>query len=298
MLDGMRMSKILRCWLPFALLCLIASSRWMLAYQWPQMGSTLRSEALACTIGAVAACEVAIARRRRAPRVQEMLGMLAVGGGLLAAPAFGAALRGPAGDPLVRTFALCFVPVVTTLLSWIWSDATDGRESLWPGLAGLGGALLVLPLRLPSDVFGWMFLVAPPVAVSAACVACRRVARHLTVEWGVALLLAGGAVGLGLIEAMRVASSGVRAQTFSAWALALDALLTGLVVLAVLQMDGIKYASRYFAIPLLTVVETALILRAGVTLQLCVGMVLLAAGSVGLLRTRSTKADTSSLHLA
>ncbi len=285
-------------WISFAVLCVVASSRWIVADQWPRMGSTLRSEAWACAIGAVAACAVAIARRRHARSPSDVLGLLAIGGGLLAAPALGAALRGPAGEPLIRTVALCFVPVVVTLLSGIWSDSTDGRTTLWPGLAGLGGALLVLPLTLPSDVLGWVWLIAPPVAVSAACVACRRVVRRVAVEWSAGLLFAGGAVGLVLIEAGRVASSGVPAQGFSVWALALDALLTGLVVRVVLQMDGMRYAARYFAIPLFTIVETALILRSGVTLRLCAGMVLLAAGSVGLLRARGTDADTSALHLA
>ncbi|MEO7030699.1 MAG: hypothetical protein ABI147_14985 [Acidobacteriaceae bacterium] len=283
-----------RWWIPFGVLCVVASSRWIVADQWPRMGSTLRSEAWACAIGAVAACAVAIARRRQAPRLWDVLGTLAVGGGLLAAPALGAALRGPAGEPLIRTVALCFVPVVVILLSGI---LTGQRTSLWPGLAGLGGALLVLPLTLPSDVLGWVWLIAPPVAVSVACVACRKVARLVAVEWSASLLFAGGAVGLVLIEAGRVASSGVSAQSFSLWGMALDALLTGLVVLVVLQMDGLRYAARYFAIPLLTIVETALIVRSGVTLRLCAGMVLLAAGAVGLLRARGGDDEISSLHL-
>ena len=42
-----------RSWWAFALLCLIAASRWVIADQWPLLGSTLRSEGLGCLVVAV-----------------------------------------------------------------------------------------------------------------------------------------------------------------------------------------------------------------------------------------------------
>ena len=140
-------------------------------------------------------------------------------------------------------------------------------------------------------------MLAPPVVVSVACVGCRRVARGAAVEWSAGMVLAGGAVCLVVIEVGRAVSSGVPAQMFSVWAVGIDLVLTGLVVAVVLQMEALRYAARYFAIPLLTVVENLVVDRAGMSLRLGSGMVLLAWGAVMLLRTRGTEGGTSQLEL-
>jgi hypothetical protein len=280
----------------FAVLCGLASGRWIVAEKWPEMGSTLVTEAWACGIAAFVAGTVAVAERRRLPRVWEVLRLLAVGGGLLAAPAMGAALRGPVSGTLDRTVALCFVPLIVMVVEGVWSER-GLAVSLWPGLAGLGGALLVFQVAFPSSVLGWVGLVVPPIAVSTACVACGRVVRGVEAVWSAALLFAGGAVGLAVMEAARKASSGEVAQSFSLWAVGLDAVIVGLVVFVVLRVDALRYVARYFAVPLLSVVEGLVILHLGMSLRQGIGLALLAGGALALLTMRRTDGDTSTLHL-
>jgi hypothetical protein len=277
----------------FAVLCVLASSRWILADQWEAMGSTLRTETWACGLAAFVAAAVAIGERRRLPSVWIVVELLAIGGGLLAAPELGAVLHGAASGSLDRTIALCFVPVIVMVADGIWSEG-GSAASLWPGLAGLGGALLVFPVALPSNVLGWVGLVVPPIAVSAACVACRRVAREADAVWSAALLLAGGA---GCLALMGAALGGFAVQAFSVWAVVLDLLVAAVVVFVVLRVDALRYISRYFFVPLLSIVEGLVLLRSGATLRQGFGLALLAAGGVALLRGRGTDGGTSGLRL-
>jgi hypothetical protein len=219
--------------------------------------------------------------------------LLAIGAGLLAAPELGAVLHGPASGALDRTIALCFVPVIVTVVAGIWSEGASSA-SLWPALAGLGGALLVFPVALPSSVPGWVGLVVPPIAVSAACVACRRVARGVDAVWCAALLLAGGAGCLALTGAV---SGGFAAETFSVWAVVLDLVVATAVVFVALRVNALRYVSRYFFIPLLSIAEGLVLLRSGVTLRQGLGLVLLAAGGVALVRGRGTDGGTFGLRL-
>jgi hypothetical protein len=292
--DGL--SVVGKCGAGFAVLCLLASARWILADQWPLMGSTLRSEAWACGVAAMVAVGVAVARRRRFPGVWNVVELLAVGASLLAAPALGAALTGAAGAALNRTVALCFVPVLVTVLGGIGNES-GVSASLWPGLAGLGGALLLFPVALPSTVLGWVGLAIPPLAVSGACVGLRGVSRGVAAEWVAALLFAGGGVCLALMEAARGVSSGVPAQAFSVWAVGLDAVVAGLAVFVVMRMEPLRYVSRYFVVPLLTIVANLAILRPYVSFRQWVGLVLMAAAALALVRMRGTGGGTSMLDL-
>jgi hypothetical protein len=281
----------------FAALCLVAGSRWIFADEWPQTASSLQAEAVACWIAALLAFAVAGGRLRTRPDALSGLKLLAIGGGLLAAPALGAVFTGPASEPFNRTVALCFVPIIVAVLSGIWSGDAASSSSLWPGLAGLGGALLVFPLVLPSGMLPYIGLLIPPIAVGAACAACRSVSREVAAEWSAALLFAGGGICLALMETARLATSHMAAPPLSAWAVGINLLLVALTVFVVLQAEAAHYVSRYFVIPLLTIVEGVLIFRSGITLRLCVGMALLVVSTVVLVRVRGTDAESSQLRL-
>jgi hypothetical protein len=278
----------------FGLLCLVAGSRWMVADQWPELGSTLRSEAFACGGLAVLAVAFAAVRRRARPGLRGGVWLALAGVGLLAMPAFGTVLRGAAGESLNRAVALCFVPVMVTVLRGIRSDGA--AVSLWPGLAGLAGALLLFPLALPSSVWGYLGLLLPPLAVSVACAALPRLSREMSGAWAAAVLFLGGAAGPWAVEGARLAIPG-SAGTISPWAVALDGAEAALAVLAVLQVDEVRYASRYFAVPLLTVLEGAALLRSGLTVRFGFGLALLAVGSAALWRRRDTAETMPGLHL-
>jgi len=273
----------------FGLLCLAASSRWILDEGWPATISTLQSGAWAC--GVLAVLVGAMAWRRSLPQPRNAASLLLVGAGLLAAPAVGAVLHGAASASLDRTVALCFVPVIVAVVLGIRSDGAG--LNLWAGLAGLSGALLVFPVGTPSSARAYIGLLAPAVMVVFACVECRRAARGIAKLWSAALLFAGGAFGLVVLKVVR----GGSASGVSVSAIALDALLAGLAVTVALEWDGLLYAARYFAVPLLTIVEGVVLLHPGLAWRLVAGLVLLAAATVGLLRGQRTANGTSVLRL-
>jgi hypothetical protein len=280
-------------WLPFGLLCVLSGSRWVLDAGWNRTTSTLQSGAWGCAVLAVLAGLAAVARRRALPGLRSVFALLAVGGGLLAAPALGAVLHGPAAESLNRAVALCFVPVIAAVLTGIRGE----RENLWPALLGLGGALLVFPLALPSSALAYVGLLATPLAVAAACVACGQVRRGVAAEWSAAALFAGGAIVLVVLRAVVVATSGEVSEAVSASAVAIDAVLAGLLVLAVMRLEAMRFVSSYFAIPMLAVVEGVAIFRSGLTFRLGCGVLLLAIGLVGLLKKQVTDDGTSLLRL-
>jgi hypothetical protein len=274
-------------WWPFALLCGVAGGRWALNNAWPETTSTVGSQAIAC--GAVAAALIveATLTRRKLPGIKPVLGLLLIGAGLLAAPALGEVLHGVASDAPDRIIALCMVPVIVAVLS-----GQGGTGNLWPGLAGLGGAMLVFPLALSSGVSGYVELLLPSVAIAAACVACRRTTQGVAAEWSAGLMFTGGALGLIALSAVR---SGSMRGAASIWAVALDALVAGLVVLSVIRMEPLQYSARYFVVPLLFVVEDLFV--SGLGLREAMGVVLLAAASMGLLKRQVTDGGTSVLSL-
>jgi hypothetical protein len=206
---------------------------------------------------------------------------------LLAAPALGDGLRGIAANAPDRLIALCMVPVIVAVVS---GQTQSGK--LWPGLAGLGGAMLVFPLALSSGMLGYVGLLASAVAIAVACVACRRTAQGIATEWSAGLMFAGGALGLIALLAMRGRSM---QGTVSIWAVVLDALVAGLVVLSVMRMEALQYSARYFLVPLLFIFEDLFV--SAPTLREGAGVILLATASVGLLRKQVTDGGTSVLRL-
>jgi hypothetical protein len=269
------------------LLCGVAGGRWALDNALPQTASTVASQAWACGAIAVAVIVEAIITRRKLPGIKPTLGLLSIGAGLLAAPALGDVLHGVAANAPDRIVALCMLPVIVAMLS-----GQSQGANLWPVLAGLGGAMLVFPLALSSGVWGYVGLLAPSVAIAAACAACRRTTQGVAAEWSAGLMFAGGALGLIALLALR---GGSMQPAASIWAVALDALVAGLVVLSVMRMEALQYSARYFLVPLLFIVED--VFASGPTLREVVGLVLLSAASVGLLKRRVTDDGTSVLRL-
>jgi hypothetical protein len=222
-----------------------------------------------------------------------MLRLSAVGAGLLTLTSLGVVVGGAAGRPVNVTVALCFVPVIVAVMS----EGPLENARLWPGLAGLAGALLIFPLTLRMGVAAYVGLLVPAFAVAAACAACRRLARAVAMEWAIALLFVGGAVGLAMMECARRISGGATGHAFSTLAVAVDLFFAGLVVVLVLQMDVRRYVSQYFIVPLLTVLEGIVLLHPTVTLRLCAGMFLMGLGAFALLRAERTADGTSVLRL-
>lgn len=283
-------------WALFGVFCIVASSWWIVGETWPDAASmfTLTAKIWACGIGAVGASAVAMVRRRAVPSARDVLRLSAVGVGLLALSSLGVVVGGVAARPVNVAAALCLVPIIVAVMSGVF-----GEESLefWPGLVGLGGASQIFPVTLRMPAAAYVGLLVPPFAVAAACVACRKVARGVAMEWAVALIFIGGEAGLAVLELVRKISGVGAAQPFSPLAVAIDLVIAGMVVVLVLHMDARRYVSQYFIVPVLTVLEGIVLLHAVPPFRLWVGMGLLGIAAFALLQGERTADGTSVLRL-
>jgi len=284
------------CWTLFGVFCIVASSWWIVGEAWPESDRmfTLAAKVWACGIGAVAASAVAVVRRRAVPGVRCVLRLSAVGAAFLALSSLGAVVGGVAARPVNVAVALCFVPIIVAVMCGVWGE---GPLEFWPGLVGLGGSLLIFPVSPRMGVAAYVGLLAPPFSMAAACVACRRVARGVAMEWAVALMFIGGEAGLAVMEFARKILGGAAAQSFSPLAVAVDLFLASMAVVLVLLMDVRRYVSQYFIVPVVTVLEGVVLLRVALPLRLCAGMILMGVAAFALLRRQRTANGTSVLRL-
>lgn len=265
----------------FALLCLLSGSRWIAADVWPASGSTLRSGALACMLVA-AVCAAWAWRRGGVKSEARRGGLLAlVGAGVVAAPAVGAALRGAAGEPFQRAAALCFVPVVMTVMGW---RRAGERAPLWPGLTAIAGAMLLFPLSLGLGLPGLAGLMVPVVAVAAACDAIDGMLSGGSAWWGCVWMAVGGAVGLAAVDGFRSAVSVERSAPVTWQGVGLDVVVVGLVLTAVFGLGGRRYAARFVLVPVVTIVEGMVVFRPDRVGRTVVGLLCLVIAAVGIWR--------------
>ena len=267
---------------PFVLLCLLSASRWIAADQWPQTGSTLRSEAVACALAA----GILLAFRSRAqpsPPPRHLLWAGSFGLALLAVPSLSAALTGPASEPFNHAVAMCFIPLVAAMVAGIRSGT--GMTGLGAPLAGIAGALFLFPLALPVDISGWAGLALPPLVIGIVCgLWTKAIPTHPRLA---AAFTAGGALGLCVIETTRTVMVRPTGTPFAAVAVALDLAAIACVVLTLQRLGTERYLTRYFWAPALTVVEGMLIFRPAFSIRIWTGLVLIVAAAILFWRPRS-----------
>lgn len=279
-----------RQWWAFGALCLVGGCRWITDQAWPGSASTVASEARACAFGALLAV-LATLTEKAPPAWGRVLALAAAGAALLAGPVIGTLLHGVAADEYNRAVALCMVPVIVAVAATV--RGSGGMAKLWPGLAGLAGALLIFPVNTSGSPLGFAWLILPVVAVGIACVTADGAAGKISLAWAVAALLGGGAAGLGLLQGVWLRgeqSPDLLASTF-------DLIVIGLMVLALLRVGALRFASSYFFIPLLTVVGGAVVMRPGWGVRLLLGLALLAIGGGAQVRTRGIEEGTPGLGL-
>ena len=80
-------------------------------------------------------------------------------------------------------------------------------------------------------------------------------------------------------------------------AVGLDILLAWLTIRVVLRLEPPQYASQYFIVPLLTIVEGVLLRISGMSLRLAGAGLLLAVAAAVLWRAPVAKPGTSTLQL-
>ena len=280
-------------WWPFALLCLAASSEWTITDNWPQAGSTLASETVACALAA--GLSVGLALKNRSRRPSEASSFTAALGGtlVLVGPIIGILLQAPSLNPASLVLALALTPVVTAVAEAASGSSEDGLSAanLWPGLAALVGLLLILPEPSFSNPLNDLVLLLTPLLTGVGCVLFRSSVASTSGTWSSAAAFASA----GCVFGIGAAAQAIRQRAIPALApasVAVDFVLTLLTILALQRLAASQYTARYVLVPLAILLQSLFLLHSGISARSVACGVLLVGAAVSLLWPRNEKDST------
>ncbi len=288
-------------WAPFAALCLVSGSSWVVP---PVMGDglpLLQQQGL--LFGVVGLIALLFLQR----------GMWVRHGGLQLARTGGAAVAffgvpivvveyaGASVSSITRSALFAVVPVVVGLLvaagDAVTREERGARRFLAPALAGVGGLLLLLPLQFSGSQRGRVMLAlvcAAVVLVGFASVWLYRLLGDVAVIQAIALT--GVANGIFLLvcsalhEDMVWRWSGL--ESILSISSGVDLLEVVLIVWLLREMTPVRFAARYLVIPMVTILESFVFVRPQITVRIGFGTALLVAGAGMLLFLSGSEEET------
>lgn len=279
-----------RTWLLFGLLVLAGALRWMVNGARPEAESTLASMALGCAWAALVSLMLLVRGPARAGLRNAWRGVLA-GALLFAGPVIGELLHAHELSATSLTMALALTPVAVGVAAAALGVAATGSVAgrIWPGLAAIGGLLLLLAepaLGTPrTDVALLLAPVLSGVGAALLCFGGRSAWRATTGLFGgtalFALALVGDAAFFG--GHLRV----------SLLAVACDGVMALLSVYALLRVGATRWSAQFTLLPLLIVLEGIVLVRPLFTARWVVGLALLALASLYLLLPPTDEAEPS-----
>ena len=279
-----RKDGVLQRWWPFALVCLLASSVWLVTDSYSQVQSTLASEAVACALAAVVSVVVAVVLKRRGGGGWGLVRPAVAGAMVLGGPASAGFLGAEGVGATSVAIALSLTPVVVAVTESVTGDEGLDAGALWPGLVAVTALLLVLAPPSFADLRSDVALALGPLLTGVGCVMFRRSGNGVAAAWRVSAGLLGAAVVYGVVV---LGEGVVRRQLpeVSLAAVGIDAVLFGLGMLALSRVTASQYVARYAVVPLLILLQGVLLLHSEVTVRIAACGVLLAIASVVLLRS-------------
>lgn len=288
-------------WIAFAVLCLLSGTSW--AIPDAMTGELPPLEQPGLLFGVIGLTALLFTARERWPQDQVAwcAGLAAASVGFFAVPMVAVEYARGSVSGTSRSALFAMVPVVVAMVLAA-GDATGlgergARRSLIPALIGLGGLLLLLPLEFSGTVHGWVMLAAVCAAVVLVGFASVWLYRLLQ---GVGLMRAIAVMGVAN-AAFLLSWSFVHEEMVWRWSglvvvVSLQSLVDVveilLLVWLLLEMRPVSFASRYLVIPLVTILESFVLMRPEWTARMVFGTVLLAAGAGMLLFLKSGEEET------
>jgi drug/metabolite transporter (DMT)-like permease len=291
-------------WTSFAVLCILAATSWVI----PDVANGLpQLEQQGILFGLVGLIAVAFSGRRLWSGIAGVrwIWLAAASVMFFGVPmVVGEYARGSV-SAITRSALFAMVPVVVVMVVAA-GDASGGEERgarrfLVPALVGLGGLLLLLPLGSSGSIRGRVLLAivcAAVVLVGFASVWMYRLLREFSFVEAIgiagianAVFLLGWSVVRG--EIVWTVSGLVSVVSLSSLVDLLEVLL---IVWLLREMAPIRFAARYLAIPLVTILESFVLMRPEWTVRMVSGTVLLAVG-VGMLLFWKADAEETTLSL-
>jgi drug/metabolite transporter (DMT)-like permease len=278
-------------WLTFGALCLLSSSAWIVESFGTSTLPALERQGLLYFVVGLAAQLLSGRGSMLRIRQQSWTRLVVAGLGFFGIPALAIELASGSVPEVSRSALFALVPiVVVVVLSAVEAGGAaerDARRSLAPALVGLGGLLLLLPLSFSGSARGNAMIAVVCTAVILAGIASvwlYRLLQQFKLADAVAPVCLSNAVFLLICGCVREAIVWDRGSLLSllSWSSLVDVTEVLLLLWLLSRMPPVQFASRYLLIPLLTVLESYILVRPPLTLRIGAGTILLAAG-VGLL---------------
>jgi len=266
-------------WWPFALLCLLRSNRWILSEALPGSATTLASASLGC--GSAAALYLLILRPSGVAREQGSdLLRSALGGALLLTGPLIALLHPHAVSAASVTMALALTPVVIAVAEGARHTSETLAGRLWPGLAAIAGLLLVLTQPSLANPGVDLVLALTPLLTGCGAVLFSSARPG---AWRVPFALLGACVALGLGAAVNLATHLGGWPDMPGLAAGFDALEAVLALLALSRLSATRWSAQFALVPLLVLLEGAVLMRGSIPVRMIIGLLLLAFAAIALL---------------
>ena len=265
-------------WIAFAALCLVVGTYWALPTE-SSLPALQRQSLLFGLSGLAALC---LPRPRTA--LSARLKIAAAGTGFFGFPIVVVEIvRGSVGE-ITRSALFAIVPVVIVLVIAITETTSNARRLLLPALVSIGGLFLLLPLEFSTATRGLLMLAltAGAIIVVGICsVWLYRLLHGIHLADAIATIGIANAPFLLLCAAIRGELAWKGSQLASAASLSslVDVAEIILIVWLLREMPPARFAARYLLIPLVTILESYVLLRPQATLRMVSGTILLAAGA-------------------
>jgi hypothetical protein len=288
-------------WICFVALCVLSGTSWVIPRELSDVLPTLEQQGILFAVVGLTA--LLFAMRGLGFRSWGLryvrLGATAVG--FFGVPIVVAEYARGSVPAISRSALFALVPVVVVMT--VAYSESSGREQrgarvfLMPGLAGVGGLLLLLPLGFSNSARGWVMLAmvcGAVVLVGLVSVWLYRLLHGIAFANAIAVVGVANAVFLLFSSAVRegvVWRGNGLASAISIGSL-VDLVEVLLIVWLLREMPPIRFAARYLVIPLVTVLESLVVMRPAVTIRMGFGILLLGVGAGLLLFWKSGEEET------
>jgi drug/metabolite transporter (DMT)-like permease len=294
----------MKVWIGFAAFCFWAGSAWLYDVFAPGVLTGLPRSALHNGVVAAGCLAYALWRREPSPSPRAWVRLAAAGFFLFALP--DVVIAGALGHASQSSETLVFTLVPVVVVFWVGQQSagfgTGGGalRGLFPALAGLGGAALILPFAMPTSLAGrlWMTaLVASAIMAGIAAVAAHRllvgfsIAQAGSAVFGVSCLAAAAFSWIEWTGLPPVTSTALTFEWLRILLIDAPILLLGLWLLR--AMRPVAFSSRLLLVPAVTLVEGILAERPEVGWYGWLGLSLVLAAAILLLRSSETSGEVS-----
>ncbi len=288
-----------RVWVGFAALCLFSASEWIAGqYRVSSLAALTRVALSDGLLTVLLAAALPFVRPLRAspasgPRARTVVHIAVWGACLFGLPVLlNAGAEGHVDDlmtVLIFTLAPVVVVFVTAQQRTGFGLLEDPLTAMLPGLAGVGGAALLIPFNMPPNLSGRLWLaglVASAVLAGVAAVRLHRLLADAAYVTGALCItaassvLAAGFGWAGLLSALRMPSADLLMEL--GWIAILNWPVLLLAIWLLRRMPPVRFSTRYLLVPLVTIVESFVLLRPGGSWVTLAGLAMM-GGATGLL---------------